>query len=102
MERAAAWTVAHQRVGDLFSQVFHQFADARRGSALSAFDRQKSLGHGDGDFAGFETDYRAVASNDMEIKPLAVGSITGRRRGRVLRGGFGPGLGGLCGLHEYS
>src|SRR3546814_8306828 len=102
MEGAAAGTVAHQRIDDLCSQRFDQFAYTSGGGALPTVDGQKGLGHGDGDLTGFETHDNSIATDDMEIVPLLVATVFGRGRSRWMAKGGGAGLGYLCGLHACS
>gem|GEM_PF-5932688 len=101
MEGAATGAVAHQCVDGLGRQLFHQFAHAGRGCALTAVDGQEGLGHGDGDLAGFEPDHRAIAANDVVAGPLPA---IGVGRGIGLRGRHGrrPGHRGDRSLHGSS
>jgi len=64
MEGAAAGLAPRQSGDHSFGQPGNQFANARRGRTLTAFNRQKRLGHGNRDLARVETDHRAVAAND--------------------------------------
>src|SRR6267143_5257680 len=68
--RLAAYECAYYRVG----QRGNKLPDPRRRGALPAFDRQKRLGHCDGDLAGLETHHRTVAADDLVLRKR------GRRR----------------------
>src|SRR5690606_17150986 len=52
---------------DLLGEVVHGFAYTGRGSCRTPFNRQKGLGHGDGDFAGVKGHYRAVALDHPQL-----------------------------------
>src|SRR3546814_15696801 len=91
MEGAAAGTVAHQCIDCLGRKVFDQFPNPGRSGALAAIDCQKGFGQGDGDLAGLEAYDCALASNNMELLPLAGAiGVGGRRRPTV--GGVWPGV----------
>src|SRR3546814_16199320 len=86
MEGAAAGTVAHQCIDCLGRKVFDQFPNPGRSGALAAIDCQKGFGQGDGDLAGLEAYDCAIASNNMEVFPLA-GAIGRGGRRRATGGG---------------
>jgi hypothetical protein len=51
-------------------QLFHQFADAGRSSALAAVHGQEGLGHGD-NLRRFKRDHRAVTADDAVVTEVA-------------------------------
>ena len=67
MEGTAAGLAPREGSDDVFGKRNNQFADARRSRALTAFDRQKRLGHGYRYLARVETDHGAVAAEDTAI-----------------------------------
>jgi hypothetical protein len=56
-------------------QLVDSFPYAGGCRSLRAVNRQKSFHHRDCDFAGFERDYRAIASDDLVLR---VGACVGQ------------------------
>ena len=69
MKRAAVGATANQRADNLMRQRVDDLAHARRSGTLTAVDGQEGLGHGDADLAGLEVHDRAVAADDVVLRP---------------------------------
>src|SRR5258706_162479 len=68
MKGPAPRLAAYQRADDGVGQRGNKLPDSRRRGALPAFNGKKRLGHRDGNLAGLETDYRAVAADDLVLR----------------------------------
>ncbi len=64
MQGAAAGQMPQQGLLDLTGQTGNRVAHARTGGRLAAFNSQKRLGHGDGNFSRIEMREFAVAADD--------------------------------------
>ena len=101
VECAATGTRAQQRAHHALGQLVDGFADAGGCRTLRAVNRQKSFHHRDCDFAGFERDHRAIASDDLVLR---VGVYVGQRRAGFVGNRSPPvGFGGrCCSLHIFA
>ena len=64
MEGAAAGLAPRQGGDHALGEPCDQLADASRRGTLTAFDREKRLGHGDRNLARIEPHHRTIAAND--------------------------------------
>ena len=69
VKRAAVGATANQRADNLMRQRVDDLAHARRSGTLTAVDGQEGLGHGDADLAGLKVHDRAVAADDVVVRP---------------------------------
>ncbi len=74
MEGPAPRLAAYQCADDGVGQRGYELPDPRRRGALPAFNGKKRLGHRDGNLAGLEADYRAVAADDLVLREGGVTS----------------------------
>ncbi len=89
VQRAAAGHMAGQRLHHLLGQRLDRGAHARTGRRLAAFNRQKSLGQRDRDFARIERGQLAIAANHFDRARGGGGEFGAgfRGRGAARRGG---------------